>query len=157
MKNIKDLTENDVIHCPTKKEWKEVLKLNEKNNVSAVDWNCYKENTCYSPTHRDGKGGYCSVSYYTNQNKTIHKASDFLVEFKQGDDVLVGDGPGGRRLEKFLMMNPVESRSKYVTYSDEDGEVLSWEFCKLAEPSKTETELQIDKLQKELDELKKMV
>lgn len=84
MKNIKDLMDRDVIHCPTEEEAIAILKLAHEagytwcNEDSYIDsdnlWYKYKADMCYNI--RDGS--YSDLPWYKSSNYTIHKASEFL-------------------------------------------------------------------------------
>lgn len=86
MKNIKDLTTSDVIHCPTEQQATMILELadkagyrwnTEEKYTEKNRWNQHKETTCY----RVVSGTYgptcdCEGKYI------IHKAKDFLLPEK---------------------------------------------------------------------------
>jgi hypothetical protein len=83
MKRIEDLTENEVIHCPTEQEAIALCKMMHEKGMKWRDgesyekntkWEYQKQETCYRPadgTRRD-KGYFESIS------TTIHPASLFL-------------------------------------------------------------------------------
>jgi hypothetical protein len=103
MKNIKDLTEQDCIHCRTREEWDEILKLTEVSPTFG-NWELYKENT-YLRINGVRHAGYGTISAADRFGYTIHPASDFLTPtvnvlteigdckvIKNGGDVIVMTG-----------------------------------------------------------------
>lgn len=87
MKKVTDLTENEVIHCPTEQEYIEICKLMDEAGLkwctgSAYSkenmWAYYQEKTCYYPK----KGQYSDIGYYKEINYTIHQAKDFISNLK---------------------------------------------------------------------------
>jgi hypothetical protein len=101
MKNIKDLTENDCIHCRTQEEWVHVLPFVARRfDVGEQTWERYKDQ---SVLWKDGTFGH--VEYAEKHGYTIHPASDFLTPqvsvlteigdckvIKNGGDVIVMTG-----------------------------------------------------------------
>lgn len=81
-KRIEDLTYRDVIHCSTREQWEQILKLNYKNDCKVDWWDNYKENTCYVPIGDSGRGIYRGLNSYKDLGYIIHKAEDFLEEDK---------------------------------------------------------------------------
>lgn len=77
-KRIEELTQRDAIHCPTKEQWEQILKLNPKNDCEVESWYADKENTCYKPNGDIGRGDFHSLDYCKSKGYTIHKAEDFL-------------------------------------------------------------------------------
>jgi hypothetical protein len=100
MKNIKDLTEQDCIHCRTQEEFNAILMVHNPMDLSAHHWNWYKQE---STINKEGKIG--SRRMLKANNYTIHPASDFLTPqvnvlteigdckvIKNGGDVIVMTG-----------------------------------------------------------------
>jgi hypothetical protein len=85
MKKVKDLKENEVIHCPTEREAEAICLLMHnaglkwENGASFLEktyWSNFRENMCYNPTTRLNN----SLKYFKEQGFRIHPASDFLPE-----------------------------------------------------------------------------
>lgn len=87
MKKITDLKENEVIHCPTKEEFKKIIGLNPKNDCRVHLWDHFKERMCYCPKGDCDTGDFGSENYYIDKDYTIHQAKDFLEpEFEWGEE-----------------------------------------------------------------------
>ena len=100
MKNIKDLTEHDCIHCATQEEWDAVamLLINRKFDTEYENGtNCIRRG--------NGVTYFYSLESAHYHNYTIHPASDFLTPqvsvlteigdckvIKNGGDVIVMTG-----------------------------------------------------------------
>jgi hypothetical protein len=105
MKNIKDLTEQDCIHCATQEEFNAVLAmLNNENGITSNDWGLNKENS-YLKVNVYSQAVYADLDYARHRGYTIHPASDFLTPqvsvlteigdckvIKNGGDVIVMTG-----------------------------------------------------------------
>ena len=79
MKTIKDLTEQDCIHCRTQEEWDGVLKmLNNYHGIESNHWGVNKENS-YLKLSVYGYAVFCDLDYARHRGYTIHPASDFLT------------------------------------------------------------------------------
>ena len=102
MKHIKDLTEQDCIHCRTQEEFNEVLKMHNPQGLKPIDWTAHKENTTIVVS--SGKIATWSHAFKSMQ-LTIHPASDFLTPtvsvltevgdckvIRNGSDVIVMTG-----------------------------------------------------------------
>lgn len=78
MRYIKDIKENQVIHCKTREEYLEILKLTDRLGWKDNNWknyySAYDVNTCLSVAHRQ----YGPINYYINAGYTIIPASEFL-------------------------------------------------------------------------------
>lgn len=77
-KRIEDLTEKDVIHCPTIEQFEEILELNPNDTCKNDWWDIYKEKTCYRPKALCETGASESIDSYKKCGYIIHKAGDFL-------------------------------------------------------------------------------
>lgn len=96
MKKISELTNKDVIHCPTEEEAKAILKLADEagykwstgdSYLTETEWDICEKDTCYLVK----EGQYCSLDWYKETGYTIRKASEFLEtkrKFKIGDKVV---------------------------------------------------------------------
>ena len=99
IKNIKDLGENEVVHCPTEKEAIAICQLMHDAGLKWGDgdslvsnknyWDRYMANTCYRIT----KTGVIIERYdfLNEQTATIHPASSFLSESFYQVEPKVGD------------------------------------------------------------------
>jgi hypothetical protein len=85
MKKVTDLTENEVIHCPTEREAEAICLLMHNAGLKwdsgmsfleETHWSNFRENMCYKPTTRLNN----SLKHFKEQKFTIHPASDFLPE-----------------------------------------------------------------------------
>jgi hypothetical protein len=75
MKNIKDLTEQDCIHCRTQEEWVHVLPFVARRfEVGEDTLGIYKDQTVI---WKDGTFG--NTAFAQRNDYTIHPASDFLT------------------------------------------------------------------------------
>jgi hypothetical protein len=83
MRKIEDLTDNEVIHCPTEQEAIALCKMmheldfkweSGRKYIDHNYWSDYKERTCYNPKNRT----FTNKEFYLNECKTIYPASDFL-------------------------------------------------------------------------------
>ena len=75
---VKDLKENEVIHCKTKEQFGKIIALNPKNHCVADAWNYEELNTCYYPKGYNNTGSHDSIEYYRNSGYTIYQAEQFL-------------------------------------------------------------------------------
>jgi hypothetical protein len=74
MKHIKDLTEQDCIHCATQEEFNAVLMVHNPNDMPQHAWELYESETCII------KNRFCMSRYSAEESGyTIHPASDFLT------------------------------------------------------------------------------
>jgi hypothetical protein len=83
MRKIKDLTYNEVIHCPTEQEAIALCKMmheldfkwaSDRKYIDHNYWSENKERTCYNPKNRT----FESKEFYLGECKTIYPVSDFL-------------------------------------------------------------------------------
>ena len=74
MKNIKDLTEQDCIHCATQEEWDGILAMHNPNELSSVLFTKKKGGLVIF-----NDGMWETYKYAHDYNYTIHPASDFLT------------------------------------------------------------------------------
>lgn len=83
MKKIQDLKENEVIHCETEQEAKDICKMMHELGMSwstgesyidMVLYQVLKRRTVYCPYN----GTYGDIDYHIKHNYTIHKAKEFL-------------------------------------------------------------------------------
>jgi len=74
MKHIKDLTEQDCIHCATQEEFNAVLLVHNPMNITVHHYLSYKNTTVL---HKEG--AISSTEYARDHGFTIHPASDFLA------------------------------------------------------------------------------
>lgn len=74
-KMLEDLTEKDIIHCPTQKMWDKVIKLNPKNTVQSSS---YRWGVCYKPAGDNNTGSICNIAICKEFGYTIHSAEDFF-------------------------------------------------------------------------------
>jgi hypothetical protein len=87
MRNVEDLNQNEVIHCPTEREAIAICYLMDRANMrwssgvnflEITNWDEFKEQTCYRPFVQQ----YGELASYMDTKKTIYPASDFLpLEF----------------------------------------------------------------------------
>lgn len=86
IKSIKDLGENEVVHCPTEKEAIAICQLmhdaglkwsSGRSLLDYTNWAQYKDQTCYSYS---SVVTYAELDFYIQEGKTIHPASSFLPE-----------------------------------------------------------------------------
>ena len=73
MKNIKDLTEQDCIHCATQEEWDAIARL-VPDNVRRKEWNFPVDLTVVW-----ADGVIAPLDWAKEHGYTIHPASDFLT------------------------------------------------------------------------------
>lgn len=80
--HINNLTENDVIHCPTLELAKQVLEIADNAGLTWITgksfteynhWYLYEHNMCYNL-----KKGQCGVNFYKQKMYNIIKAKDFI-------------------------------------------------------------------------------
>lgn len=74
MKNIKDLTERDCIHCRTQEEFNAVLAVHNPMNLTSLSWQTYKQETIINKEGKIGSRRMGKANDYY-----IHPASDFLT------------------------------------------------------------------------------
>lgn len=78
-KDIDKLTEQDVIHCPTRELFKKTMNLNSNNTLSYLDWDMYEQATCYVPYGFNSEPSYLPFYYSKENGYTIHNAEDFFI------------------------------------------------------------------------------
>lgn len=158
---IKDLTENQVIHAPTKEIDD---RLRKKFNMLGIAWclwrpysehslwSGYKEETCYLPS----KGEYCSLSYYTQEGYEI-LTIDELLDFQANEypKVMEVSHDGNiwrkrvvfmKKSGKFLAWDAAESieEAEYEVYTG------AWLFAREIQPVPT-LELTLDEIAKKFN------
>lgn len=123
---IKDLTECQVIHAPTRMIDD---RLCEKFDMLGLTWcsghpysanlhgDKYKEETCYLPS----KGEYCSLSYYAEQGYEI-LTIDELLDFQEYPKVMEVS------LNNYIW-------HKRVVFMEKNGEFLAWADAESIEES----------------------
>lgn len=86
MRNIKDIKDNEVIHCSTKQEAIEILALvceigldSDFNNRWVGYWDFYKKDTCYNIK----KSQYCKYDYYKALGFNIISVSEFIFKLPE--------------------------------------------------------------------------
>lgn len=100
MKNIKDLTEQDCIHCRTQEEFNAVLMVHNPMDIDSFNWQSYRQETIINKEGKIGSRRMAKANDYT-----IHPASDFITPqvsvlteigdtkvIKNGGDVIVMTG-----------------------------------------------------------------
>jgi len=106
MKNIKDLTERDCIHCATQEEFNAILMVHNPRHYSDRDIKAgYNDISLVGEICVGANGAYGTRKWYEKHNYTIHPASDFLTPqvsvlteigdckvIKNGGDVIVMTG-----------------------------------------------------------------
>lgn len=81
MRNVRELNENEAIHCPTEEQAIELMKILDAANLrwrtlekytDVNKWRCYEHNTVYFPAR-----GVCGhIGNYTPEN--IYNVTEFL-------------------------------------------------------------------------------
>jgi hypothetical protein len=80
MKHIKDLTEQDCIHCATQEEWDAILEIhNPKRLIQKEIKAAYNTVSLIGEICIGGDGKYGTLKWYKEHNYTIHPAFDFLT------------------------------------------------------------------------------
>lgn len=84
---LKEIKPGMVIHCKTKGEVSEILKVVKENGFSIDIWDRKKENTCLRIS--DGVlVGFDCVDYYINDGYTITEFSDLIIPELSAKEVL---------------------------------------------------------------------
>ena len=108
--NVNDYRGKFVMHCKTKEEAIDFVRINGLMPDCFVDyWDVYEENTCYSFNF----GAYCREYYYKTENYKILEWSDFM---NKGDKNM-------KKESNVLLPSDVESvifnnRNTVVTLTD---------------------------------------
>lgn len=81
MKKVTDLTDKQVIHCPTEEEAEAICRLMRELGtwpLSTTVYSTYKHNICYCPS----TGTYANLEYYQNEcaGYEVFPAKDFLPQ-----------------------------------------------------------------------------
>jgi hypothetical protein len=83
LRTVQELTENEAIHCSTEQEARAIcefmhiagLKWASEDSYSIlIEWDKYKENTCYIPK----RNSFAYVDFCKREGYNIYPASDFL-------------------------------------------------------------------------------
>jgi hypothetical protein len=83
---IQDLGKEDVVHCPTEREAKEILRLAHEQGLEwnsgysfldRPEWDTYSDKTCYILK----AGQYCDLAFSKQAGIKVFPASDFLPAY----------------------------------------------------------------------------
>lgn len=82
VRKVTDLTDKQVIHCPTKEQARAIYELLGRNNYDTLEYHSLESNFCADPNST-----FCTIQYYEKHGYEIFPAKDFLPQNNKSKDM----------------------------------------------------------------------